>query len=130
MGSLKRVYIAHPLSALTPEGIEENRKNAALWVAWAFSLGYAPVCSWITITAHIEDNPQNRARGLECDKREVETCDEVFMCGPHVSSGMRIEGLHALERNVPVRDFTYLAPDLGGKPPPLDWTLFWRLWKP
>lgn len=125
---LKRIYVAHPMRAETKEGMQANRANAALWVAWVFNLGYAPVCSWITITGHIEDSQDNRARGLECDKREVETCDEVWLVGGRISSGMKIEAEHAWTRirDIPVRDFTYL----GRTPPPLDWALSPKLWRP
>ena len=126
MAKLKRIYVAHPLSADTPEGIQRNRESAARWGAWVFNLGYAPVCSWITITGVIEDSPDNRANGLECDKREVETCDEIWMVGGRISSGMKTEGEHAILHNIVARDWTYLGPN----PPPLDWTLCPKRWRP
>lgn len=115
---LIRVYIAHAMRGDgTPEGMAENRRVAALWVAWAFNLGYAPVCSWVTITGNIEDSEHNRHRGLACDKREIETCDMVFLCGDKISRGMLVELEHASFCHVATYDLTVFG---FREPPSLD----------
>jgi hypothetical protein len=113
---VKIVYIAHALSAPTREGIEENRRRASLWAAWAaVSEGVSPSCSWIVLTGVLEETPENRERGLACDLAQVARCDEVWLVGGRVSSGMRHEADHAITLAIPVIDLIAL----GELPPPL-----------
>lgn len=101
-------YLSHPLSAPTREGIEENRRRAAKWAAWLFKQGYAVECSWIVMTGELEETPENRARGLECDKEQVRRCDLMVLGGSRVSSGMLEESSVAKI----IVDFTHLGFDL------------------
>jgi hypothetical protein len=107
---MKAVYIAHPLSAPTREGIEANRQNAARWVGWlAREFHIAPVADWIVLTGQWEETAENRALGLSIDCELVARCDEMWMVGGRVSDGMLIEAKHAKV----VRDLTrfgYEAP--------------------
>jgi hypothetical protein len=104
----KVVYIAHPLGA-GPDR-EQNRRNAAKWVAWAARQGVAPVADWIVLSGELEETPANRLLGLECDRALVELCDEVWLVGGRVSPGMAIEAEHARLCLVPVVDKTSLGP--------------------
>ena len=89
---MKVIYIAHPLSAPTLEGIEANRRRAAKWAAWAATTqGVSPVCSWITLTGELPETPENRRLGLEIDKAQVALCAEIWLVGGRVSKGMAIE---------------------------------------
>ena len=103
------VYIAHPLSASTREGIEANRRLASEWAAWACLQGVSPVCSWIVLTGVLEETPENRARGLACDCAQVERCDVVIHVGPVLSSGMRRETDHGQQHGVPALDLLGLT---------------------
>lgn len=101
------VYVAHPLSAPTREGIEANRKNAARWVAFlARNFHIAPECSWVVLTGELEETPENRERGLEIDLALVDRCDELWMVGGRVSSGMLLESQHAHYEGKLVVDLT------------------------
>lgn len=107
---MKSVYIAHPLSAPTLDGIEENRRRAALWAAWALTeQGVSPSCSWIVLTGVLPETPEMRALGLKADCAQAERCDEVWLVGGRVSQGMAIEAGHAAGCGVRVRDLTYLG---------------------
>lgn len=108
-------YIAHALSAPTREGIEENRRKASRWAAWACLEGVSPVCSWVVLTGELDETPENRARGLACDCAQVERCDVVLLVGDVVTSGMRLEAEHARQRGVPVLDLTGLGPEEAGE---------------
>lgn len=111
--SKRVVYIAHPLSADTREGIEANRRNAARWAAWLSErFDIAPECSWIVLTGEWEETEENRERGLACDTALVERCDELWMVGGRVSSGMLIESQHARVKGVKVVDLTSLGRDV------------------
>jgi hypothetical protein len=111
--SKRVVYLCHPLNAPTREGIEANRKEAARWAAFlATYFDVAPECSWIVLTGELEETPENRARGLECDLALVERCRELVMVGPRVSHGMRLEATHMVtEVGGAVYDLTGLPRD-------------------
>jgi len=113
---MKTVYIAHPLSAPTREGIEENRKRAALWAAWAaLDCGVSPSCSWLVLTGVIDETPETRELGLACDLAAVARSDQLWLVGGRVSSGMKIEADAARAAGIPVRNFTPF-----GRLPPFD----------
>lgn len=82
------VYLAHPFTAPTLEGREENRQRAAKWAAWLWLQGFAVECSWITITGMADETPENRELGLRSDCEQVKRCDVMVLCGPRVSGGM------------------------------------------
>lgn len=102
---MKVIYLAHPLTAPTREGIEANRRRAAAWAAWAAMQDVSPVCSWIVLTGELEETPENRRLGLEIDKAQVARCDELWFVGGRVSSGMAIEASVAKK----VVDLTHLG---------------------
>jgi hypothetical protein len=103
----KVIYLAAPLTAPTREGIEQNRKNAARWAAWlVVQFDVAVECTWIVLTGELEETPDNRKRGLECDLELVERCDELWMVGGRVSSGMKLESDHAAAKGLRVIDLT------------------------
>jgi hypothetical protein len=98
-------YLAHPLTALTREGIDQNRANAAKWAAWLWRQGFAVECSWITATGELEETAANRELGLKSDCEQVRRCDVMVLCGPRISSGMlREAGAAKL-----IVDFTHLG---------------------
>lgn len=103
---MKVVYIAHGFSAPTIEEMSANRARAAKWVAWAaVTQDVSPVCSWIVLTAELPETPGMRTLGLEIDKAQVKRCDEIWMCGGRVTSGMAIEASVAKK----VVDLTHLG---------------------
>lgn len=101
------VYVAHPLNAPTREGIEANLREGALWCAWlAEHFEIAPVAPWIHMAQVLDETPENRAMGLECDLATIAVCHELWMVGPRISSGMLLEAQEAFARGKPVRDLT------------------------
>lgn len=101
-------YLAHPLSAPTREGIEQNRRNAAKWAAWLWRQGYSVECSWIVCTGELEETPENRKFGLESDCEQVRRADIMVLCGPKISGGMLLEANAASK----IFDLTRLGYDL------------------
>jgi hypothetical protein len=109
------VYIAHPLNADTRAGIEQNRLNATLWVEWAARQNVAPMAMWIVLTgAGWENSPEDRELGLKIDEAQVALCDEIWLCGGRVSSGMQRELDKARAAGKRVVDLTRF----GALPPP------------
>jgi hypothetical protein len=118
-------YICHPLNAPTREGMEQNRRNAAKWVAWAARHGVAPMAMWIVLSGEWEETPENRELGLQIDESQVELCQEIWLCGGRISSGMQREIDKAIASGVKVVDLTHL----GELPPEEDvseWLEAWR----
>ena len=101
-------YLAHPLNAPTPEGIEENRRRAMQWAKWPWSQGFAVECSWVVMTGVLDETPENRELGLRSDCEQVKRQDVMVLCGPRVSSGMLREAGAAKI----IVDFTYLGLEL------------------
>lgn len=99
------IYLAHPLSAPTREGIEENRARAKQWAAWLWKQGFSVECSWIVCTELLEETPENRELGLKSDCEQVRRCDVMVLCGPRISSGMLREAGAAKV----IVDFTHLG---------------------
>lgn len=99
---MKHVYIAHPLGK-GPER-EKNRLYASYWAAWAAEQGFVPVCSWIVISAVWDESDEHRTSGLAIDCEQISRCDELWICGSHVSPGMGVEIEFAKKCNVSVID--------------------------
>ena len=56
---MKRVYLAHALSAPTREGIEANRRSAARWAAWiSATFRVAVSADWIWYSEFLTEAPE------------------------------------------------------------------------
>jgi len=111
---VRTVYLAHPLSDRTPEGVARNRFNAAHWGIWIAKVFPCSVSAdWIWWSMVLDESSENRVLGLERDCVQIGKCDELWMTGGRCSSGMAIESAHAKKTGVVVRDLTgfgYLPP--------------------
>ena len=77
------VYLAHPLS----EDWAANIADARLWVRAALDAGYAPVAPYL-MTEGILHEPEDREIGLELDLATIQVCDQLWICGPLISTGV------------------------------------------
>lgn len=109
---MRLVYIAHPYG-----GDPSNLQAAREWVRWAFGAGkdVCPIAPWIVTCEILDDaNPSDRRRGMETNMETVLKVNQVWLCGPRVSSGMLQEARVAFGKGIPVLDFTgYDAPPDG-----------------
>lgn len=114
------VYLAHPLSAGTREGILTNISRAKRWVHWAIeNYRVAVVANWILYCEVLDDmNPEHRALGIQHDLLIMRRCDELWLVGGRVSSGMRQEMIDARKHRLVVRDFTEFGAFASAFPPP------------
>lgn len=107
---MKIIYMAHPVSG----DVACNLANAKLWYCY-FMRGYAVsiLADWI-ITCEVFDDsdPADRARGLAADLAAVKRADELWLCGPRISSGMQAEAAVAYAAGIPVRSLI-----IGAQPP-------------
>ena len=102
--SKRVIYMAHPVSGDIPGNLAEARR----WVRALEELfDVAVVASWITECEVWDDaDPAERAAGLERDKAVIERCDELWLVGPRISTGMAVELTHARLHGVAVRNLT------------------------
>lgn len=112
------VWMAHPLSAPTPEGITANLARAKRWLAWLYrtfpNVDFA--AAWIPCCEAMDDaDPAERERGLLFDCEMVRRLDGYWMVGGRISSGMERERAAAVAAGKPVVDLTAL-----GEEPPAD----------
>lgn len=88
------VYIAHRLGKDAVRRAE-NIEDAERWVRFFGVIGCAPIASW-TALARGWSEEMGRVEGLDVDKRLVEVCSAIFLCGPELSPGMVTERDHGL----------------------------------
>jgi hypothetical protein len=105
---MRNVYMSHPVSAPTREGVLQNLENAKDWVVRLVKdLGVAVTADWITLASRWDETVREFA--LSIDRAQVERCDAVVMVGGRISEGMQIEANHARLFGIPVHDWTYLG---------------------
>lgn len=104
---MKTIYLAHPLSAPTPEGIAENRLNAARWGVWiAQHYPVAVSADWIWWSMALDETAENRALGLSRAYVMITRADELWLAGGRISEGMWLEKEHAERCGLRVVDLT------------------------
>jgi hypothetical protein len=107
---MKQVYLAHPLSAPTKEGILRNIHNAKLWYKWACDNYWPDHCfnaMWILNCEVYEDsNQRERDIGMQRNYHHIKRCDELWLLGTEVSKGMESEAKFARRCLQPVYDLT------------------------
>ena len=101
-----QIYCAHPLTAPTREGIDENRRRAAKWAAWLWKQGFAVECSWIVMTGELEETPDlSRARA----EIRLRTSSKVRRHGALRSAVSRAACCREAGAAKVIVDFTHLA---------------------
>lgn len=117
------VYLAHPVAPPCRCGgvdcdnlgpVECNTASAHRWLRWA--LGEHPDVAfcvpWLPYVAVLpEDGGASRARGMRDDIAMALRCDEIWLVGGRVSSGMAQERDAMLAAGKVVVDLTDLGPE-------------------
>ena len=109
----KLVYIASPYAG----DVESNVLFAKDACRYAIQQGAAPVAAHLLYPQLLDDRiPEEREAGLRMGLRVLEACDELWLCGEHISVGMQKE-LEAAERlGIPVRRIS--GQELENRPEP------------
>lgn len=113
---MKVIYLAHPLGAATPEGVEANKARARRWIRWVYDnfKDVAVVADWLITCDVLDDfNPEHRAHGMTMNAAIIPRCDEFWMVGGRVSNGMNDESGVADRARRRIYDLTWL----GEEPP-------------
>jgi hypothetical protein len=96
------VYIAHPVSGLTRAELTES---VSAWLAQLIGdyPEHAFCVSWLPYVLALDDgNQTHRERGMRDDLECLSRCDEIWLLGPRISSGMLDEAHFAVLHDMPV----------------------------
>lgn len=96
------IYICSPYSG----DIEENVKKAREYCRFALNLGYIPIAMHLLLPQFMDDDdPDERDLALFIDLVLMSKCQEVWVFGDRISSGMAIEIAKAKKRGQGVKYF-------------------------
>ena len=109
----KLVYIASPYAG----DVEANVAFAKAACRYAMEQGCTPVAVHLLYPQLLADHvPAEREAGIQMGLRVLKACDEMWLCGNRLSSGMRAELAAAEQMGLPVRriaDIPQEAPELA-----------------
>ncbi len=101
---MRLVYLAHCFG-----GDPANLERAKQWLRWAAERARPDafvLAPWIPLCeTHADSDAELRAFMLDGDCEVVQRCDELWLCGSHVSDGMAQERDAALWHGKVVREF-------------------------
>ena len=84
----KLVYIASPYSG----DVERNVAFAKAACRYAMNQGVTPIASHLLYPQMLDDGvPEERKLGTDMGLRILKVCEEVWVCGSELSSGMEQE---------------------------------------
>jgi len=108
----KLVYLAHPIAG----DVQGNIASVLRICREVHSPDVIPVVPYIPALQYLnDDSPAERALGMSANKEYFDRrlFDELWLCGPRISSGMREEVVWCRQLSIPVLCYsTNLAPDL------------------
>ena len=85
---MRLVYISSPLRG----GVERNIQRARDYCAYAASCGVIPLAPHTIFTQYLDDEqPEQREQGLRMGRDLMWRCDDLWVVGSTISSGMREE---------------------------------------
>lgn len=97
---MKRVFISHPVRG----NVQANVKNASRWVRLALLEGHIPIAPYIAYTQALDDSIETeRMTGHRAGLELLLLCNELWVCGEHISEGMEAEIWRCYTYNIPVR---------------------------
>ena len=113
----KLIYIASPYAG----EVEKNVAFAKKACRYAVGQGHTPIAVHLLYPQMLDDSiPAERETGLRLGHRVLEACDELWVCGDRISSGMAREIAEAQRLGIPIREVTALEmePEQAEAPQP------------
>lgn len=102
----KVVFIAHAYRG-DPKA---NLRDVERYIRYAVEQGQHPCCSWYAMVHALDDSDDTvRARGLATNFEIMSRCDELWVCGEEISSGVEAEIDRANALRIPI---TYIDLDI------------------
>lgn len=100
MRNLKLVYICSPYAGDT----ENNIRFAKDACRYAMKQGCAPVAVHLLYPQFLDDAmPADREAGMRMGLRVLAGCEELWICGERISTGMEREIAEASRLGIPIR---------------------------
>jgi hypothetical protein len=97
---LKLVYICSPYAG----NIEENIRFAKAACRYAMKQGCTPIAPHLLYPQFLNDAvPIEREAGIQMGLRVLASCEELWVCGNYISTGMEKEIAEAKRLGIPVR---------------------------
>lgn len=100
------VYMAHPVAG----DVKGNIERATILLSALkikHEMTHQIIAPWIhEVTIFDDADPEQRRRGLDKCRDMIALCDELWLCGPEISGGMRQELEHARANEVQVLNMT------------------------
>lgn len=115
---MKKVYICSRYRADDRHTVEDNVKRALFACRCAAQIGCAPYAPHLYLPQCLNDNdPAERAVGMQIGQDFLKICDEVWQWGETVSEGMAAELAFAKELGIPIKVFPGGEYDRTDTPP-------------
>lgn len=100
---MKLVYMCSPYAG----DIESNIRFAKAACHYAMEQDCAPVAVHLLYPLLLNDAiPSERKTGIRMGLRVLASCEELWICGGHISSGMRCEIAEAKRLGIPIRNIS------------------------
>jgi hypothetical protein len=103
MRERKLAYMSHPVAGDAMNNIA--RACCILRTLIMTYPTYVVIAPWI-VECEIFDEPDAAVTGMQRNRSILQRCDELWLVGPRISSGMRQEQSWAQEYGLVIRDFT------------------------
>lgn len=105
------VFICSPYKG----DIEVNTSRAKRYGRFAVTKKQVPIIPHLMYPRFLdEDNPYERAMGLEMGLILLSKCQEIWVFGSRISKGMEIEIEMAKDMNIPIRYYDIHCRPVGG----------------
>lgn len=105
------VFICSPYKG----DIEVNTSRAKRYGRFAVTKKQVPIIPHLMYPRFLdEDNPSERAMGLEMGLILLSKCQEIWVFGSRISKGMEIEIEKAKEMKIPIRYYDIHCKPVGG----------------
>ncbi len=101
------IYMAHPVAG----DVLRNIENAKIWLNHLARENHgkffvAPWISWAEAYPDADKDPKTREAVLQNCEWQIGHCDQFWMVGPHISSGMERERRFAYDNKILIVDKT------------------------
>lgn len=99
-----KIYVCSPYG-----GLNENYEKAKKFAKYVLSKGHIPILSHTMFHGILDDKyPPHREKGLEVGKLLMTLCDEIWVFGAEITSGMAGEIIEATRLQIPVKEIKKL----------------------
>ena len=100
---MKLVFVSSPYAG----DIKANGKRAQRYCRFAYTQGVVPIAPHLLYPQFLDDNdPAQREAGLRMGHRVLKACDELWLCGSRISTGMAMELKEAQKLGISVREIS------------------------